>query len=99
VVFFPEGTRSKSASTVRKFRTTAFHAAVRCQVPVQPVVIICQPLFLGKNQSWVDFSRHRNIMTVRYLPEMHIEDLPKAEQTATGLARAVRQQILNAVTP
>jgi 1-acyl-sn-glycerol-3-phosphate acyltransferase len=97
VVFFPEGTRSESASTVRKFRTTAFHAAVKCAAPVQPVVIFCQPLFLGKNQSWIDFSRHRNIMSIRYLSVVRVEDLPETEQTATGLSRAVRKNILNAL--
>lgn len=98
VVFFPEGTRSESASTVHKFRTAAFHAAIKCQAPIQPVVIFCQPLFLGKNQSWIDFSRHRNTMTIRYLPLVRIEDLPAAEQTATGLARAIRENILSALT-
>jgi 1-acyl-sn-glycerol-3-phosphate acyltransferase len=98
VVVFPEGTRSESASTMHKFRATTFHAAVNCQAPVQPVVIFCQPLFLGKNQSWIDFSRHRNIMTIRYLPVVRVEDLPEAEQTATGLALAVRKSILNALT-
>jgi 1-acyl-sn-glycerol-3-phosphate acyltransferase len=98
VVVFPEGTRSESASTMHKFRATTFHAAVNCQAPVQPVVIFCQPLFLGKNQSWIDFSRHRNIMTIRYLPAVRVEDLPEAEQTATGLALAVRKSILNALT-
>ena len=94
VVFFPEGTRSESASTMHKFRATAFHAAVKCQARIQPVVIGCQPLFLGKNQNWIDFSRHRNIMTIRYLPVIHVEDLPESEQTATGLARVVRENIL-----
>jgi 1-acyl-sn-glycerol-3-phosphate acyltransferase len=83
---------------MHKFRATTFHAAVNCQAPVQPVVIFCQPLFLGKNQSWIDFSRHRNIMTIRYLPVVRVEDLPEAEQTATGLALAVRKSILNALT-
>jgi 1-acyl-sn-glycerol-3-phosphate acyltransferase len=98
VVFFPEGTRSESASTVRKFRAAAFHAALRCPAPVQPVAVFCQPLFLGKNQHWTDLSRHRNIMTVRYLPVMHIEDLPEGEQTAGGFARAVRETIVIALT-
>ncbi|MEA3412379.1 MAG: lysophospholipid acyltransferase family protein [Pseudomonadota bacterium] len=97
VVIFPEGTRSESASSAHKFRTTAFHAAVKCPAPIQPVVIFCQPLFLGKDQSWIEFSRHRNIMTIRYLPVMRVEDLPKSRQTATGLAHAVRQNILNAL--
>ena len=94
VVFFPEGTRSESATTVRKFRTAAFHAAVKCPASVQPVVIFCQPLILGKDQHWTDVARHRNIMTIRYLPVMHVEDLPETEQTATGLAHAVREKIL-----
>ena len=98
IVFFPEGTRSKSASSVRKFRTTAFHAAVKCPAPIQPVAISCQPLFLGKNQSWIDFSKHRNIMTIRYLPVICVEDLPESKQTATGLAQAARENILNALT-
>ena len=98
VVVFPEGTRSESASTMHKFRATTFHAAVNCQAPVQPVVIFCQPLFLGKNQSWIDFSRHRNIMTIRYLPVVRVEDLPETEQTATGLARAIRENILSALS-
>ncbi|MCP4407287.1 MAG: 1-acyl-sn-glycerol-3-phosphate acyltransferase [Gammaproteobacteria bacterium] len=98
IVFFPEGTRSESSSTMHKFRTTAFHAAIRYQATIQPVVIFCQPLFLGKKQSWIDFSRHKNIMTIRYLPVVQIGDLPEAEQTATGLARAVRKNILSALT-
>ena len=97
VVFFPEGTRSESAASVRKFRATAFHGAIKCQAAVQPVVIFCQPLFLGKDQSWIEFSRQRNIMTIRYLPVVRVEDLPEGEQTATGLARAVRGRILSAL--
>lgn len=97
VVIFPEGTRSESASSIRKFRTTAFHAAVKCSVPVQPVVISCHPLFLGKNQSWVDLARHRNIMTICYLPVLHVEDFPEDRQTAAGLAQAVKENILDAL--
>lgn len=97
VVFFPEGTRSGSASTVHRFRSTAFHAALRCPAAVQPVVILCQPLFLGKGQRWIDFSRRRNIMTVRYLPVMQVDDLPAGEQSASGLARAVRGKIASAL--
>ena len=34
-------------------------------------------------------------MTVRYLPVIHVEDLPETAQTASGLARAVREEILS----
>ena len=97
VVFFPEGTRSVSATTVRKFRTTAFHAAIKCDAPVQPVVILCEPLFLGKNQRWLAFSRRRNRMTIRYLPAIGVADLPEADRSAAGLARVVREAIVGAL--
>lgn len=97
VVFFPEGTRSTSATSMRKFRKTAFHAAARSQVPVQPVAILCHPLFLGKNQSWVDFCRASNRMTIRYLPLVRMEDLPKEKQNATGLSEIVREHIQQAL--
>ena len=98
VVFFTEGTRSESASTLLKFRAAAFHAALKCQAPVQPVAILCQPLFLGKEQSWIDIALHRNSMTIRYLPVIHIDDLPQNAQTASGLARAARKNILSALS-
>lgn len=97
VVVFPEGTRSQSATSMRKFRLAAFHAAVKHPVPVQPVAIFCQPLFLGKNQSWINFTQYRNTMTIRYLPVMRVEDLPESRQTASGLSKAVSENILNAL--
>jgi hypothetical protein len=37
-------------------------------------------------------------MTIRYLPVIRIEDLPETGQTATGLARVVRENIQNTLT-
>lgn len=93
VVFFPEGTRSPEATSMRKFRTTAFHAAVRSQVPIQPVAIYCRPLFLGKKQSWIDFCRTRNRMTIHYLPPINVNELPAGKQTASALSEIVRERI------
>lgn len=97
VVFFPEGTRSESASTLHKFRAAAFHAALKCPAPVQPVAILCQPLFLGKNQSWINIALQRNVMTVRYLPVIHVDTLPADAQTASGVARVAREKIVIAL--
>ena len=88
VIFFPEGTRSGSALTMHKFRKTAFHAAVK-----SGVAIYCDPLFLGKNQSWIDFCRAKNRMIVRYLPPVRIEDLAVERQNASGLSEVVKEQI------
>lgn len=97
VVFFPEGTRSESADRLRKFRTTAFHAAVKSGRPLQPIAIYCKPLFLGKNQKWLEFSRHTNHMTLRYLPVIQLSDLPKDQRNASGLAEAARNSITAAL--
>lgn len=93
IVFFPEGTRSKSATTPQKFRTTLFHSAIQTHVPVQPVALYCDPLFLGKNQSWLEFSSGRNKMVISYLPPIHLNDLPVEEQTARGMASAILNSI------
>jgi len=98
VVFFPEGTRSETATSVRKFRSTAFHAAIKSGKPVQPVAIYCQPLFLGKNQPWKDFSRQKNIMTIRYLPVIEAVSTSRDDQSATSFARDTHETISNALT-
>ncbi|MDX8390921.1 MAG: lysophospholipid acyltransferase family protein [Mariprofundaceae bacterium] len=92
VVFFPEGTRSKSNTSggVGRFRTTGFHAAMRAEAAVQPVVIYCEPLFLGKHQSWADFSKQRNRMVIEYKNPIHINDLQEGSRSAKGLADYVR---------
>jgi len=93
VVFFPEGTRSKSNVSVSRFRTTGFYAAMRAGVAVQPVVIYCDPLFLGKNQSWSSFSRAGNRMVVEYQEPIRVSDLPEELRSAKGLADHVRTAI------
>ncbi len=97
VVFFPEGTRSGSATDLLKFRTTAFHATLKSGHSLQPIAIYCRPLFLGKNQKWLEFCRHTNHMTIRYLPVIQINDLPEDKRTASGLADAARQSISTAL--
>jgi len=97
VVFFPEGTRSPTTTSMKKFRTTAFHAAIKSQKAIQPVMIHCRPLFLGKKQRWIDFCRTRNLMTIQYLQPIHITELPEEKQTASGLSERVRERIQSAL--
>jgi len=93
VAFFPEGTRSRSNTSVNRFRSTGFHAAIKAGVLLQPVVIYCDPLFLGKNQSWMDFAKARNRMVIEYLKPIRIEELEEKERSAKGLADYVRKMI------
>jgi 1-acyl-sn-glycerol-3-phosphate acyltransferase len=98
VVIFPEGTRSSSATEMRKFRSTGFHAAIKGNVPVQPVAIYCRPLLLGKHQPWREFCRETNRMTIHYLPPVFLHDLPVEKQNSSGLAETVRDRITQALT-
>ena len=97
VVIFPEGTRSPGALTPGRFKTTAFHVAMKGDVAVQPVAIFCDPLFLGKHQGWVAFCRRRNVMHVRYLPVITAADLPADKRSASGLADAATASICAAL--
>jgi 1-acyl-sn-glycerol-3-phosphate acyltransferase len=47
VLFFPEGTRSPRLG-LRHFRRGAFEVAVRCGVPIWPVLVTCDPPALSK---------------------------------------------------
>jgi 1-acyl-sn-glycerol-3-phosphate acyltransferase len=97
VVIFPEGTRSKTTTQLHKFRTTGFHAAIKGDVPIQPVAIYCKPLLLGKNQSWIEFCKGVNRITVRYLSPIMLSDLPPEMQNSSGLSDIVRERISTAL--
>lgn len=97
VVIFPEGSRSPGAKTLRKFRSTAFHAAIKNDVPIQPVAIYCEPLFLGKGQPWSEFSKHKNTITLKYLSPIQLADLSHDNQSAAGLAKATKTAIMDAL--
>jgi len=93
VAIFPEGTRSVGALEMGRFRTTGFHAALAAGVPIQPVAIHCRPLFLGKKQSWLAFSRRRNVMTIDYLPPIDPAEPSLRGRSAQGLAELAQQRI------
>jgi len=95
VVVFPEGTRSTSNLSVRRFRSTVFYAAIKAKAPIQPVSIYCAPLFLGKKQSWKDFSRKKNVMVIEYLEPIHVKDFLDKELTPQAIAEESRQKILS----
>ena len=99
IVIFPEGSRSPQAKVFHKFRSTAFHAAIKNNVPILPVAIFCEPLFLGKGQPWTTFCKSKNIFTLYYLPPIFIEDLPAEQQSAAGLAKATENAIRETIEP
>ncbi|HIE82439.1 MAG TPA: 1-acyl-sn-glycerol-3-phosphate acyltransferase, partial [Dehalococcoidia bacterium] len=51
LVIFPEGTRSQRNAPLR-FHRGAANIALRSAAPIRPIVIRCEPLTLGKGESW-----------------------------------------------
>ena len=99
IVIFPEGSRSPDVAVLHKFRTTAFHAAIKNNVPILPVAIHCQPLFLGKGQPWSEFCKAKNKFTLYYLPPIYPLDLPENQRTAAGLAKVSEDAIMEKLNP
>ena len=93
VVFFPEGTRSETATDIKRFRKNAFYAAVQCDVEIQPVAIVCEPLFLGKDQGWLEFCRRQNHMTISYLPAIKASEFGVEKKMAIELSDMATQRI------
>lgn len=93
VIVFAEGTRSRSSVSIGRFHTTSFLAAFKSNCVVQPVVIYCDPLFLGKKQSWTEFSRGRNRMVIEYQEPIRVAELPKELRSTKGLVDHTRATI------
>ena len=98
VIFFPEGTRSKTSLSLHKFRSTPFHIAKSFDIPIQPVAIYCEPLFLGKNQRWWKAAQMKNTMIIRYLPVFHPNECRNDHATSWGLTRYTQTVIEEALT-
>lgn len=89
VMFFPEGTRSRSGKLGR-FTNGAFHLAIREQVPILPLVIDGTQQCLPKN-SW-KFGSAPSIY-LKVLDPVPVEGLTSDD--VEELTQQVRSQILN----
>ncbi|MCK9467783.1 MAG: 1-acyl-sn-glycerol-3-phosphate acyltransferase [Porticoccaceae bacterium] len=62
LVIFPEGTRTREGAPILLQRGAA-NIAVRCQVPVTPVIIHCSPPTLSKQHRWYHIPERPFAMT------------------------------------
>ncbi len=83
--FFPEGTRSKDGK-VKPFKLGAFRLAMKCGVPVLPIVITGTSKLLQKGSIYPGKAH----VKIKVLPLM--ECLP--DEDATVFAERVRQEII-----
>lgn len=93
VIIFPEGTRSPDHG-LHEFGRVAFEIARRAGVPIVPLVITCQPRFLGKTTG---FSR-----PPAELPRLRIRVLapvdPSAPELAGSSSRILRDIVARRIT-
>lgn len=68
ILIFPEGTRSPSPSSMRKWHRGAIQLALRTQAPILPVVLHYQSRMLAKGQSILDMGGHTIHINVKNLP-------------------------------
>lgn len=90
VVIFPEGTRSVGEG-LHRFGRIAFEAACRAGVPVVPILIRCEPLWL--NKGW------RPWRPPRAVPRLSLRALPAARPADhEGSSRRLRDTIYDRLT-
>jgi 1-acyl-sn-glycerol-3-phosphate acyltransferase len=73
VLIFPEGTRSPSGG-LHRFGRTAFEIACRANVPVVPLVMDYEPVWLGKNQGIIALPDRTPRLRIRALPAVRPAD-------------------------
>jgi len=91
VVFFPEGTRSISGR-MRAFKPGAFELALRCKVPLQPILLEGSGDALPK-RGFVLQGRHE--IEVHVLDPIPFESF--ADCSADELTERVRDRIASAI--
>ncbi|CAH8446427.1 unnamed protein product [Schistosoma turkestanicum] len=74
VFIFPEGTRSDTV-TLLPFKKGAFHMAIECQFPIQPIVIEPYAKFLNHKTKLFNSATYR----VRVLPKIDTKGMNKSQ--------------------
>lgn len=91
VLIFPEGSRTVGP-TMGRFGRVAFEAACRADVPVLPIAIRCEPLWLAKGwRPWRPPAEGRPRLSIRALPPAHPAD-------HEGSSRRLRDAIYDRLT-
>ncbi|MGH8127132.1 MAG: lysophospholipid acyltransferase family protein [Gammaproteobacteria bacterium] len=88
ILIFPEGTRTTPGTPMRFRRGTA-QIALRAELPIVPVVIICDPPALTHGCPWYRMPGKRVRLVIRFQPPRAATDFAAAPPSA--LPRMARQ--------
>ncbi|MBR1588122.1 MAG: 1-acyl-sn-glycerol-3-phosphate acyltransferase [Kiritimatiellae bacterium] len=98
VIVFPEGTRTPADATSRKIRRGAAQIALHAGVPVQPIIIGCDPPVLAKGQPWHDVADRTVVWALRALDEIPVSRPPDGRGTHAA-AIALTERIFDTLWP
>ena len=91
VLIFPEGTRSPERG-LHRFGRTAFEIACRANLPVVPLVMAFEPVWLTKDRGLFDLPNQTPRMRVTALPPIHPEEHGRSSRR---LRDVVEMQVRN----
>ena len=98
VIVFPEGTRTPADASSRTIRRGAAQIAIHADVPIQPILIGCDPPVLAKGQPWHDVADRTIVWTLRALDEIPASRPPDGHGTHAA-AVALTKRIFDTLWP
>jgi 1-acyl-sn-glycerol-3-phosphate acyltransferase len=99
VLVFPEGTRSPSGQ-LHRFGRAAFEIACRADVPVIPVVIHCEPVWLSKEFGLFSLRPELPRMRLEALPPIYPTDCQRSSRKLRDVVEArLRRALAIPATP
>jgi 1-acyl-sn-glycerol-3-phosphate acyltransferase len=96
LLLFPEGTRSISGHEL-EFKLGAAAVAARASAEILPIVITCEPGFLGKKDPWHKVPRGRPHFIIRILPATTSAQLVPGENDQRNLRRSLNDALLTLI--
>ncbi|MFC0309036.1 lysophospholipid acyltransferase family protein [Gallibacterium trehalosifermentans] len=99
LLIFPEGTRTPLHSEGLKLQRGAANLAIRCQVPMRIVHIVCEPRSLSKEQAWYQVPERKSFFYVKVQELYDIapylaEDVPESKAV-----RRLNRDLANLLQP
>ncbi|HTJ94417.1 MAG TPA: lysophospholipid acyltransferase family protein [Pararobbsia sp.] len=93
VIIFPEGSRSPERNRLHAFSRGFAYIALQAGVPIQPVLMHCDPPAFAKHMRWYDVPPRAFRITVNALDPIGVEQLASREAPPALAARSVASAI------
>lgn len=90
LMIFPEGTRSPLGG-LQRFNRGAAQIALRCEIPIVPIVVNCEPATLMKGQPWYDIPHKPVTFSLAFQEPLILDSAIFEKKTFPLQVRALNQ--------